>query len=107
MDRMTGYQPDPDLITLPRAAARLGISATTAYRLAQSGQFPGGAALKVGRHWRVSVPRLGRYLEGSPASSELKLPRAAAREIAEALATIRSGLARIEAVLVAWDERPN
>lgn len=61
---MTGYRGDPNLLTIPAAAARLGISAKTAYRLARAGTFPGGAALKVGVSWRISVPRLDRYLHG-------------------------------------------
>lgn len=57
----------PDLETLPEAAVRLGISAKTAQRLAAAGKFPGGAAIKVGKNWRVSVPKLERHLHGEDA----------------------------------------
>lgn len=53
-----------DLITLPQAANRLGISARTAQRLAAAGEFPGGAAIRVGRKWVISVPKLERALHG-------------------------------------------
>lgn len=53
-----------DLITLPDAARRLGIGIDTAKRLVREGEFPGGAALRVGRQVRVSVPRLERWLHG-------------------------------------------
>ena len=54
----------PDLITLNEAAARLGISWDTAKNLANEGTFPGDAARRVGRQWRVSVPKLERWLHG-------------------------------------------
>lgn len=66
---MTGYEGDRDLVTIPRAVPELGISAKTGYRLARAGQFPGGAAIKVGRSWRVSLPRLRRYLHGEVVAS--------------------------------------
>jgi excisionase family DNA binding protein len=56
----------PDLITLPEAARRLGISLDTAKRLVRAGQFPGDAAFHVGRQIRVSVPRLERAIHGEP-----------------------------------------
>jgi hypothetical protein len=58
---------DPDLITLPASAVRLGISEKTAQRLARAGKFPGGAAIQIGRQWRVSVVKLERFLHGEPA----------------------------------------
>lgn len=61
---VTGYQGDPQLVPIPRAVPELGISAKTGYRLARTGKFPGDAAIKVGRSWRVSLPRLRRYLHG-------------------------------------------
>lgn len=57
---------DPDLLTIPQAAERLGMSRSTALRLAGAGTFPGDAAVKVGRKWLVSVPKLARYLHGGP-----------------------------------------
>lgn len=57
----------PDLLSLPAAAARLGIGRTTAFELARAGKFPGDAAIKVGAKWRVSVPKLERYLHGQEA----------------------------------------
>ena len=56
----------PDLLTVPQAAARLGISLATAYRLASSGRLPG--AIKIGSHYRVSVVRLERFLHGEQSS---------------------------------------
>ena len=53
-----------DLITLPEAAKRIGIHRDTMYRLARTGQFP--PAIRVGTRWRVSVPRLERWLHGEP-----------------------------------------
>ncbi|HVX20938.1 MAG TPA: helix-turn-helix domain-containing protein [Acidimicrobiales bacterium] len=54
----------PDLLTIPQAAQRLGITRVTAYRLAERGEFPGDAAFHVGRVWRVSVPKLERFMHG-------------------------------------------
>jgi excisionase family DNA binding protein len=53
---------DPDLITIPEAAKRIGLHADTLYRLCRAGQFP--PAVQIGSRWRVSVPRLARYLHG-------------------------------------------
>ena len=52
----------PDLISVPDAAARLGLHADTLYRLCRNGQFP--PAIQIGKRWRVSVPKLERYLHG-------------------------------------------
>ena len=57
-DRMTAA----DLITIPEAARRVGIHPDTLYRLAREGQF--SPALQIGARWRVSVPRLDRFLHG-------------------------------------------
>ncbi len=51
-----------DLISIPDAARRVGVHPDTLYRLARTGQFP--PALSIGSSWRVSVPRLERYLHG-------------------------------------------
>jgi excisionase family DNA binding protein len=51
-----------DLISIPEAARRVGLHADTLYRLCRTGQFP--PALQIGARWRVSVPRLERYLHG-------------------------------------------
>lgn len=54
-----------DLITIPEAARRLGTHKDTAYRLAREGRFPGDAAVLLGtRRWRVSLPKLNRFLHG-------------------------------------------
>jgi excisionase family DNA binding protein len=53
---------DVDLITIPEAAKRIRLHADTLYRLCRAGQFPSG--LQIGSRWRVSVPRLERYLHG-------------------------------------------
>ncbi len=51
-----------DLISIPDAAGRIGLHPDTLYRLCRTGQFP--PAIKIGSRWRVSVPRLERYLHG-------------------------------------------
>jgi len=51
-----------DLISIPEAARRVGLHADTLYRLCRTGQF--SPALQIGSRWRVSVPRLERYLHG-------------------------------------------
>ena len=51
-----------DLISIPDAAHRIGLHADTLYRLCRTGQFP--PAIQIGSRWRVSVPRLDRYLHG-------------------------------------------
>jgi excisionase family DNA binding protein len=58
---------DPDLITVPEAARRIGIHSDTLYRLARTGAF--SPAIKIGARWRVSVPRLERYLHGGGGDS--------------------------------------
>jgi excisionase family DNA binding protein len=94
---MTGYQGDPNLLTIPTAAELLGISALTGYRLARAGQFPGDAAIKVGRSWRVSLPKLRRYL-----GSDREHPVAAAiAGTAESAAKVRRLL---EALVVALED---
>ncbi len=50
----------PDLISIPEAARLVGLHPDTLYRLARSGQFE--PAIKIGDRWRVSVPRLERFL---------------------------------------------
>ncbi len=59
---------DPDLISVPEAARRIGLHADTLYRLCRTGHFP--PALQIGTRWRVSVPRLERYLHGEADSHE-------------------------------------
>ena len=51
-----------DLISIPDAAGRIGLHADTLYRLCRTGRFP--PAIQIGSRWRVSVPRLERYLHG-------------------------------------------
>jgi len=55
--------PPPDLITVPAAARRLGVSPNTIYRLAASDAAPTWV-LRIGKSIRVSVPRLERFLHG-------------------------------------------
>lgn len=56
-----------DLISVPEAARHIGLHADTLYRLCRTGQFP--PALQIGTRWRVSVPRLERYLHGNSTDS--------------------------------------
>ena len=51
-----------DLISIPDAAGRIGLHPDTLYRLCRTGQFP--PAIQIGSRWRVSVPRLERFLHG-------------------------------------------
>lgn len=93
---MTGYQGDPNLLTIPTAAELLGISAQTGYRLARAGKFPGDAAIKVGQSWRVSLPKLRRYL----GSDRQERPVAAAiAGTAESAAKVRRLLDALVVVL--------
>lgn len=52
----------PDLLTIPQAAARLGVSPDTAYAMARDGELPG--AFRVRGQWRVSAVRLDRHIHG-------------------------------------------
>jgi excisionase family DNA binding protein len=51
-----------DLISIPETARLLGLHSETLYRLCRKGQF--SPAIQIGTRWRVSVPRLERYLHG-------------------------------------------
>jgi len=53
---------DPDLVTVPVIARRLGKHEDTLYRLCRTGAFP--TAVKVGSRWLISVPKLERWLHG-------------------------------------------
>ena len=53
---------EPDLISVPETARKLGIHADTLYALCRAGQFP--PAIQIGSRWRISVPKLSRYLHG-------------------------------------------
>jgi excisionase family DNA binding protein len=52
----------PDLLSVPETAPIVGVHEDTLYRLIRTGQFP--PAIKIGSRWRVSRPRLNRYLHG-------------------------------------------
>jgi predicted DNA-binding transcriptional regulator AlpA len=56
-----------DLISIPEAARRIGLHVDTLYRLCRTGQFP--PALQIGARWKVSIPRLERYLHGKATDS--------------------------------------
>ena len=56
-----------DLLSIPETARRIGLHADTLYRLCRTGQFP--PAIQIGGRWRVSVPRLARYLHGDATST--------------------------------------
>jgi excisionase family DNA binding protein len=60
-------QSPADLITIAEAARRIGMHRDSLYRLARTGQFP--PAIQIGSRWRVSVPRLERYLHGEAEAS--------------------------------------
>jgi excisionase family DNA binding protein len=54
---------DPNVLSVPQAAKRLGISKDLAYELARRGELPG--AFRLGRRWLVSAVRLGHAVHGS------------------------------------------
>jgi excisionase family DNA binding protein len=62
----------PQVISIEEAARHLGITDELAYQLAEAGQFPGDAATKLGRRWRVSVPKLLRVTHGYPVTTKLQ-----------------------------------
>ena len=66
--------PPRDIKSLAWAAEELGISKSTAYRLAESGQLPG--AFRVGRQWRVSVVRFTDQVHGD--DGRVAVPRTVA-----------------------------
>jgi excisionase family DNA binding protein len=55
-------QSPTDLISIAEAARRIGMHRDSLYRLARTGHFP--PAVQIGARWRVSVPRLERFLHG-------------------------------------------
>jgi predicted DNA-binding transcriptional regulator AlpA len=61
-NQIRDVEPAPDLISIPETARRIGLHADTLYRLCRMGQF--SPAIHIGGRWRVSVPRLERYLHG-------------------------------------------
>jgi excisionase family DNA binding protein len=61
------WTPFDDLISIPETARRIGLHADTLYRLCRTGRFP--PAIQIGTRWRVSVPRLERYLHGHTTDS--------------------------------------
>jgi excisionase family DNA binding protein len=65
-----------DLISIPEAARRVGLHADTLYRLCRTGQFP--LALQIGARWRVSVPRLERYLHADAREDHVSSDKAGA-----------------------------
>jgi predicted DNA-binding transcriptional regulator AlpA len=56
-----------DLISIPETARRIGLHADTLYRLCRTGHFP--PAIQIGGRWKVSIPRLERYLHGKTTDS--------------------------------------
>lgn len=51
-----------DLISIPTAAIRIGLSTETVYRLARANQFE--PVIQVDTRWWDSAPRLERFLQG-------------------------------------------
>ena len=62
LKQIRAEDPAPDLISVPETARRIGLHADTLYRLCRTGKF--SPAIQIGGRWRVSVPRLERYLHG-------------------------------------------
>ena len=54
---------DPHVVSVPEAAALLGISKDLAYDLARRGELPG--AFQLGRRWRVSLVKLRAAVHGA------------------------------------------
>jgi excisionase family DNA binding protein len=63
------------IITIEEAAEYLGISDDLAYKLANTGQFPGNAAITLDRQWRVSLPKLFRAIHGYPSPRGPDIPQ--------------------------------
>ena len=59
----TGNGGGTDLISVPEAARQIGLHADTLYRLCRTGRF--SPTIQIGSRWRVSVPKLERYLHGT------------------------------------------
>jgi excisionase family DNA binding protein len=55
-------------ITVPTAAAVVGVSTSTLYRWCREGAFP--PAMRVGNRWLISWPLLCRHLAGESATVE-------------------------------------
>lgn len=51
-----------DLISVPEASRRISVHPDTLYRLCRTGRFP--PAVQIGSRWKVSVPKLERFLHG-------------------------------------------
>ncbi len=56
-------QGDPHVVSVPEAAALLGISKDLGYDLARRGELPG--AFQLGRRWRVSLVKLRAAVHGA------------------------------------------
>lgn len=56
-------QGDPYVVSVPEAAALLGISKDLGYDLARRGELPG--AFQLGRRWRVSLVKLRAAVHGA------------------------------------------
>lgn len=52
---------DGELMSVPEAARRIGISARKAYEMVSAGDIP---AIRIGRHWRISPVRLDYWMHG-------------------------------------------
>ncbi len=55
----------PDLLKVEDVAPIIGVHRDTLYRLCREGKFP--PAVQIGRGWRISRPRLVRFLHGDAA----------------------------------------
>ncbi len=54
-----------DLLKVPDVAPIVGVHQDTLYRLCREGKFP--PAVQIGNQWRISRPRLIRFLHGDAA----------------------------------------
>ena len=70
MASMARHTKATDVITIPQAARRLGVSEETLRRLAreEGGRTKPAYVLQIGSSYRVSVPLLERYLLGELAA---------------------------------------
>ena len=67
-----------NLLTLEQAAAKLGVSKPTFFRLLERGELKG---LKAGRRWRFRPADLNRYLERGPVATAAAAPELMAPEL--------------------------
>ncbi len=73
----THMGPERTLLTVPEAAAYLGIKSTKGYEMASRGELPG--VVRIGRLVKVHLPTLDSWLAEQAAGSSDSTPSRASR----------------------------